>query len=139
MISSELTGKQVASFDSRVEKFLASRAFDSSGNTMVVAIENESGEIYRTITVSGLGDFMSVVGFLQRLKLVDKLEDALGPIGGFDCRFLDFILLRHFRRDLTGCPSLVRIGECLFWLHFVQFFALFAWVLSWVSRPTPSI
>ena len=54
-------------------------------------------------------------------------------------RYLDFILLRHFRRDLTGCSSLVRIGEWLFWLHLVQLLALFAWVLSWVSRPTPSI
>lgn len=56
------------------------------GKPMVTAIQNESGEVYRIITVSGLGAYMAIAMGITALGLVDLHADNLNP-GKYDSLF----------------------------------------------------
>ncbi|MDD9341011.1 MAG: hypothetical protein PV362_15460 [Providencia heimbachae] len=56
------------------------------GGAMVVAIENEEGEIYRVITTYGMSSYLSLVDKLADLGLTDLFADNLKP-GKYDSQF----------------------------------------------------
>lgn len=60
---------------------------DGGGNVMRIGIRNDDGAIYRTVTTTGLGDFMGCVGALQALGLTDELADSTSMREGFDAIF----------------------------------------------------
>lgn len=87
MITSELTGKSVPPYEQEILDFLSSDTFDGGGNTMVIAVENQEKEVYRVMKVSGMGDFMNVIGFLWDIGLTDILENSTKAVNGFDAIF----------------------------------------------------
>ena len=60
---------------------------DLGGNAMSIGVRNAAGQIYRTVKVSGLANFMGVVGALQGLDLVDELEHETTMRDGCDAIF----------------------------------------------------
>jgi hypothetical protein len=60
---------------------------DHGGNLMVVTLESAPQVPLIKIQVTGLGAFMGVIGALQDLDLVDRLEEAAGPEKGVDAAF----------------------------------------------------
>lgn len=60
---------------------------DLGGTVMVIGIRNAAGQLYRTAKVSGLSNFMGVVGALQDLDLVDELEHETTMREGCDAIF----------------------------------------------------
>lgn len=57
------------------------------GHEMTVAIQNESGAVYRVITVEGLSAYLHVTQSLLKLNLTDLYADVLYP-GKFDSLFV---------------------------------------------------
>ncbi|MBD2810032.1 hypothetical protein ID853_03835 [Xenorhabdus sp. Vera] len=57
------------------------------GGSMLVAIENEKGEIYRVITTYGLTSYMSLVNGLLELGLTDIHANDMQP-NKYDSRFV---------------------------------------------------
>ena len=47
-------------------------------------------------------------------------------------QYVDYLFSRRYRSDLASDPKLVLIGECVFWLLFVQFGALILWLITWI-------
>ena len=60
---------------------------DLGGNVMALGVRNTHGQIYRSIKVSGLSNFMGVVTALQALGLVDELEHETTMRDGCDAIF----------------------------------------------------
>jgi len=60
---------------------------DHGGNLMVVTLESADRVPLIRIQVTGLGAFMGVIGAMQDLDLVDRLEAAPGPEKGIDAAF----------------------------------------------------
>jgi hypothetical protein len=87
MVDSRLTGKAVPAFDAKINEFLKNE-FEDDGKTMSIAVRNDAGEIYRTINATGLHDFLSVIGFLKSLRLIDMIEGGLEEVDGFDAIFV---------------------------------------------------
>jgi len=54
---------------------------------MVIGIRNHEGAIYRVIGVTGLPDFLEVIGKLTGLNMTDELEEASGPRQGYNAIF----------------------------------------------------
>lgn len=57
------------------------------GSPMVTAIKNETGEIYRVITVEGLGGYMTLAMGIAELGLTDLHANNLNP-GKYDSLFV---------------------------------------------------
>ena len=57
------------------------------GMPMVTAIQNEQGEVYRVITVDGLGAYMALAQRVAALGLDDVHKDNLNP-GKYDSLFV---------------------------------------------------
>lgn len=49
------------------------------GGAMVVAIQNEEGEIYRVITTYGLSSYLGLVQPIAELGLTDIYADEMNP------------------------------------------------------------
>lgn len=84
--SKYMPGAAPAAFDQQITDFI-DNANPGGGGSMVVAIENEAGEVYRSITVHGLGCYMNLMSFLPKLGLRDKLKDQLYT-GKIDSHFV---------------------------------------------------
>lgn len=62
------------------------RGPEGGGHQMTIAIQNESGEVYRVLTVWGLGHFMRAVQGLLSMRMVDLYAEKFGP-KDYDCLF----------------------------------------------------
>ena len=60
---------------------------DLGGNVMAIGVRNAQGQLYRTVKVSGLSNFMGVIGALQGLGLTDELEHETSMRDGCDAIF----------------------------------------------------
>ena len=57
------------------------------GNTMLVTLERPARTPIIKARVTGMGAFMGLIGGMQDLGLVDRLENASGPERGIDAAF----------------------------------------------------
>lgn len=57
------------------------------GNTMLVTLEQPARTPIIKARVPGMGAFMGLIGGMQDLGLVDRLENASGPERGIDAAF----------------------------------------------------
>ncbi|MET0962172.1 MAG: hypothetical protein ABWY05_05045 [Noviherbaspirillum sp.] len=82
-----IEGKQRAEYDAAVLKAmtLAPPALQSvSAERLLVGIRNEQGDVYRVIRISGLGNFLALIGKLRELGFSDEFAEASGDKEGFD-------------------------------------------------------
>lgn len=82
--------KEIAEFDSEItEKFdmHVGSMEDIRAERMQVGFRNSNGEIYRAIGITGLGEFLSFVGHLADIGLVDELAAETKGRGGYDAIF----------------------------------------------------
>lgn len=82
-----IEGVSLRSNDDKVLAAANKGARDGGGNTMVIGVRNEAGQIYRGIETVGMGEFMAVVGALHDLGLTDELADAFDMREGCDAIF----------------------------------------------------
>lgn len=80
-----IDGVQRAGFDAEIARLL--RPNEWGAPDYVAALCNEAGEIYRIVTVEGLGDYVHLVEGLKRLGLVDFLEMRMARVGNYDAVF----------------------------------------------------
>lgn len=57
------------------------------GNTMLVSLENPVRTPIIKARVTGMGAFMGLIGGMQNLGLMDRLENSPGPERGIDAAF----------------------------------------------------
>lgn len=82
-----IEGKSLRANDAEILAAVTKEARDGGGNTMVIGIRNEAGQIYRGIQTVGMGEFMAVVGALVDLGLTDELANAFSMREGCDAIF----------------------------------------------------
>lgn len=58
-----------------------------TGKDRVIGIRNESGQIYRHVIASGMGEFMHLISALEAINLQEQLLDTLGMREGCDAIF----------------------------------------------------
>ncbi|WP_407714193.1 hypothetical protein ACJJWD_21265 [Comamonas testosteroni] len=58
-----------------------------TGKDRVIGLRNESGQIYRHVIASGMGEFMHLISTLEALNLREQLLDTIGMRGGCDVIF----------------------------------------------------
>jgi hypothetical protein len=90
MVTHLVVQKDVAEFDNEiVERFEmhVGSMEDVRAERMQVGIRNSSGEIYRAIGITGMGEFLSLVQHLADIGLVDELAAATNARGGYDAIF----------------------------------------------------
>lgn len=83
-------GIEAAEFDSEITKKFDMQAGAMNAiraQHMQVGIRNGKGDIYRSIGVTGLGEFLSIVQHLTDIGLVDELKDETGVRNGYDAIF----------------------------------------------------
>jgi 5-methylcytosine-specific restriction protein A len=81
-----IPNQTVPDFDHQIDKLIDTNGFDGGGNTMLLAIENRLGEVYRIVSVTGLSEYMGAVYALIDLGFVDLLADAPASKEGYDSR-----------------------------------------------------
>lgn len=86
--STYVSGVAIPDFDPAISTALGDSEFEGGGHTMVVAIENPAGQIYRVVKCEGLGTYMHVTGVLEDLGLDDVLADEVEGADGLDSRFV---------------------------------------------------
>lgn len=74
-----IPGKTLRNNDAAILDGLNENARDGGGNTMVIGIRNEAGDIYRVVRTVGLGEFFAIVGVLT-----DRI--GLGPVNTIEVR-----------------------------------------------------
>ncbi|MFM5617472.1 hypothetical protein ACET7O_16160 [Aeromonas veronii] len=86
--SKYISGVTPALFDKQIDEYIADQN-PGGGGTMLIAIENEAGQVYRNITTYGMGSFMGLATYLRDvLNLHDKLYAAPpSPRGKPDAHF----------------------------------------------------
>lgn len=90
MVTTLFAGTIAADFDSEITvKFslCPGTIRDVRDERMQIGIRNEKGEIYRVIGITGLGEFLEMVGHLNAIGLVDELNSATRAQQGFDAIF----------------------------------------------------
>lgn len=81
-------GNAARANDTTILSVINKQARDDGGNTMVIGIRNEAGEIYRIVEAVGLGEFMGLVSVLSdKLKLTDELMEFTAMKEGCDAIF----------------------------------------------------
>jgi hypothetical protein len=82
-----IEGKMPRADDEKIVTVLARSARDGGGNTMIIGIRNEFGDIYRGIKTVGMGEFMATVQALVDLGMTDELENEFEMKEGCDAIF----------------------------------------------------
>ena len=77
-----------AIYDNDLSKALMGLGSKDNGRIMKIGFLNESGEIYRSLEVSGLTDFMEAINKILKFGLKDTIEDEIFPVNGFDAIFI---------------------------------------------------
>lgn len=86
MKSQYIKGKDKPDFDARITEIVKKQSFDGGGNTMVLAIENREGDVYRVLSVTGLSEYMGAVNALLTLGFADLLAQSPTSREGYDSR-----------------------------------------------------
>jgi hypothetical protein len=82
--------KDVAEFDHEIiERFdmHGGSMEDVRAERMQIGIRNSKGEIYRSIGITGMNEFLSLIQHLIDIGLVDELASATNARGGYDAIF----------------------------------------------------
>jgi len=82
-----IEGKPLAEFDATVlhaMNLIPPTPPAVSAERLLVGIRNEHGDVYRVIRVSGLSNFLSLIGKLHDLGFTDELAESYGDKQGFD-------------------------------------------------------
>lgn len=83
-----IDSKKKSSRDDEISRVVKkAKTEERGGKPMVTAIQNEEGEVYRVVTVDGLGAYMSLAMGITALGLVDLHADNLSP-GEYDSLFV---------------------------------------------------
>ncbi|MGY8081679.1 hypothetical protein L1Q28_21315 [Klebsiella pneumoniae] len=81
-------GKVKSSIDEKISEVVRkAKDAELGGMPMLTAIQNEAGDIYRVITVDGLGAYLSLVQGIAKLGLTDLHANNLNP-GKYDSLFV---------------------------------------------------
>lgn len=73
--------------DAAILAALERSARDGGGNTMIIGIRNEDGDIYRGVKTVGMGEFMAAISALVDLGMKDELANAFEMKEGCDAIF----------------------------------------------------
>ena len=87
MNTTVIEGSPVAEYDSIVldaMNLIQPTPQHVSAKRLLVGIKNEQGNVYRVIKISGLGEFLALIGKLRDLGFTDELAEAYGDKEGFD-------------------------------------------------------
>lgn len=79
--------KALADYDAIVlnaMNLIPSTPMSVSAERLLIGIRNEHGDVYRVIRISGLGNFLALIGKLRDLGFTDELAEAHGDKQGFD-------------------------------------------------------
>lgn len=81
-----IQGTQLGERDAEIMRIIEKQTDPHGGGSigMRIAIRNSSGEIYRTITTQGLGEFMGVTQAILSAGYTDELGAAQFPVDGHD-------------------------------------------------------
>jgi hypothetical protein len=82
-----ISGAKIPEYDVHINAFLKPD-FDGGGSDTVIAVENRDRVVYRVITTTGLGEFMSTINAIWDIGLIDVLRDAVVERDGYDARFV---------------------------------------------------
>ncbi|MFB9160123.1 hypothetical protein [Chromobacterium violaceum] len=77
----------VPDYDEKISASIKTAEFDGGGYDMIIAIENQQGQVYRIIATDGLAEYMKAIGKFQKLGMTDRLENVLNSKDGYDSRF----------------------------------------------------
>ena len=81
-------GKVKSSIDEKISEVVRkAKDAELGGMPMLTAIQNEAGDIYRVITVDGLGAYPALVQGIAKLGLTDLHADNLNPENTIHCSF----------------------------------------------------
>lgn len=88
MRSNYLPNVTVPEYDTAITEALQKIDFDGGGTTMVIAVENRDGQVYRLIKVEGMSNYLDTVHAITVLGF----KDLIGPYSptskeGYDNRF----------------------------------------------------
>lgn len=88
MLSSHyIPGVSLPSFDDAVSTVIKYE-LSGGGNRMVIAIENETGDVYRVLETVGMGAYMHTVHAILDLGFTDVLANSLHGKDGYDSRMI---------------------------------------------------
>jgi hypothetical protein len=82
--------KDIAEFDDEIiERFDMHEGSmeDVKAERMQIGIRNSKGEIYRSIGITGMSEFLGLIQHLVDIGLVDELAAANNSRGGYDAIF----------------------------------------------------
>lgn len=80
-------GKPPAEFDAIVLNMLSlipQVSHHPAEKRLRVGIQNEHGDVYRVIKISGLNNFSDLIGKFRELGFTDELAEHVGDKEGFD-------------------------------------------------------
>jgi hypothetical protein len=82
-----IQGKQLAEFDAIVLdtiNLIAPISHHPAEKRLRIGIQNEHGDVYRVIKISGLKNFLDVIGKLREHGFTDEFAEHSGDKQGFD-------------------------------------------------------
>jgi len=82
-----IEGKALAEFDAIVLNtfgLIPQTPQAASAERLLLGIRNEHGDVYRVVRISGLNNFLDVIGKLRDLGFIAELAEAYGDKEGFD-------------------------------------------------------
>ena len=79
--------RSIPPFNHQIDDAIAEYPIEGGGNTMVVGIQNCSGDVYRIIEATGMGAYMRIVNALSQIGLVDVLANSMTSRDGYDSLF----------------------------------------------------
>lgn len=84
MQSNYLPAVEIPDFDNQITEVIEKSPNDGGGRSMILAIENRSGQVYRLLQTDGLGEYIDTVHSLLDLGFVDLLQDKPTSQQGYD-------------------------------------------------------
>lgn len=82
-----IQGKQLAEFDAiilDVINHIPATTHHPAEKRLRIGIQNEQGDVYRVIKISGLNNFFNLIGKLRDLGFKDEFAEHYGDKQGFD-------------------------------------------------------
>jgi hypothetical protein len=80
-------GKQLAEFDAIILDAIndiPATTHHPAEKRLRIGIQNEHGDVYRVIKISGLNNFLNLIGKLRDLGFMDEFAEHYGDKQGFD-------------------------------------------------------
>lgn len=82
-----MPGKQPAQFDALVLdtiNHIPPTTHHPAAKRLLIGIQNEQGEVYRVIRITGLYNFLDLIGTFRDLGFTDEFAQHAGDKEGFD-------------------------------------------------------